>query len=112
MSVNTRETSATFANASFIYYHFARYFDAAIHVPAAVFRSIDRNAHLARVASRGESLSAGRAALKMNHAAWAALAKAEGAPDTYSPTDELFSADRKQVYGVMLHPRGRRRAQE
>jgi hypothetical protein len=112
MSVNTRETSATFANASFIYYHFARYFDAAIHVPAAVFRSIDRNAHLARVASRGESLSAGRAALKMNHAAWAALAKAEGAPDTYSPTDELFSADRKQVYGVMLHPRGRRYGEE
>ena len=112
MSVNTRETSATFANSSLIYYHFARYFDAAVHVPAAVFRSVDRNAHLARVASRGESLSAGRPALKMNHAAWATLVKAERTPDTYSPTDELFSGDRKQVYGVMLHPRGRRYGEE
>ncbi len=112
MSVNTRETSATFANSSLIYYHFARYFDAAVHVPASVFRSVDKDAHLARVASRGESLSAGRPALKMNHAAWAALSKAERTPDTYTPTDELFAADRKQVYGVMLRPRGRRYGEE
>jgi len=112
MSVNTRETSATFANSSLIYYHFARYFDAMVHVPAAVFRSIDRKAHLARVTRRGESLSAGRPALKLNHAAWSALAKAEADPESYSPADELFSADRGQVYGVLLHPRGRRYGEE
>jgi len=112
MSVNTRQTSATFANSSLIYYHFARYLDAAVHVPAAVFRSVDKNAHHARVASRGEALSAGRPALKMNHAAWTALSKAEREPQSYKPTDELFTSDRKQVYGVMLHPRGRRYGEE
>jgi hypothetical protein len=112
MSVNTRETSATFANSSLIYYHFARYFDATVHVPAAVFRSVDRKAHLARVTRRGESLSAGRPALKLNHAAWSALASAEADPESYSPADELFNADRSQVYGVLLHPRGRRYGEE
>jgi hypothetical protein len=112
MSVNTRETSATFSNASLVYYHFARYFDAAVHVPAAVFRSVDKDAHHARVASRGESLSAGRAALKMNHAAWSTLSRAERDPESYKPADELFTADRRQVYGVMLHPRGRRYGEE
>jgi hypothetical protein len=112
MSVNARETSATFANSSLIYYHFARYFDAAVHVPPAVLRSIDKDSHLARVASQGESLSSGRPALKMNHAAWATLAKAERDPSSYQPADELFTADRTQVYGVILHPRGRRYGDE
>lgn len=112
MSVNTRETSATFANASLLYYHFSRYFDSAIHVPPAVFRSVDRGVHLKRVTVRGEAQSAERRALKMNHAAWSVLARAERNPDSYQPTDELFTADRKQVYGVMLHPRGKRYGEE
>jgi hypothetical protein len=112
MSVNTPETSATFANSSLIYYHFARYFDTAVHVPPAVLRTVDRKAHLARVAGPGEALSAGRPGLKQNHAAWKALAKAERDPQSYSPADELFTADRSQVYGVLLHPRGRRYGEE
>jgi len=112
MSVNTRETSATFANSSLLYYHFARYFDATVHVPAAVFRSIDRRVHLERVAAHGESLSAGRPPLKINHAAWAVLAKAERDPASYQAADELFTGDRTQVYGVLLHPRGRRYGDE
>ena len=112
MSVNTPETSATFANASLIYYHFARYFDTTVHVPPAVLRSVDRLAHLARVAGPGEALSAGRPGLKQNHAAWQALARAERDPKSYSPADELFTADRRAVYGVLLHPRGRRYGEE
>ncbi len=112
MSVNTRETSATFANASFIYYHFARYFDAAVHVPPAVLRSIDKDAHLKRVAREGEAVSATRPPLKMLHAGWATVVRAEQDPASYTPTDELFSADRKQIYGVLLHPEGRRYGEE
>jgi hypothetical protein len=108
MSVNTRETSATFANAALVYYHYARYFDAAVHVPPAVLRSMDRRAHLERVAQRGEAASASVPALKLNHAAWSVLARAEAQPGSYAPTDELFVPDRSQVYGVLLHPRGRR----
>jgi hypothetical protein len=111
MSVNTRESSATFANSSLAYYHFARYFHASVDVPVAVFRSIDRKEHSRRVSSRGASLSAGRANLKMNHAAWQALLAAERDPGSYKPTSELFTPD-GQLYGVMLHPEGKRYSEE
>jgi hypothetical protein len=111
MSVNTRESSATFANSSLVYYHFARYFHATAHVPVAVLRSIDREEHGQRVSARGVSLSAGKPSLKMNHAAWLALQAGERDPSSYSPTSELFTPD-GQLYGVMLHPFGRRYSEE
>jgi hypothetical protein len=112
ISVNTRETSATFANSSLIYYHFARYFDAAVHVPPAVLRSVDKQTHLERVARRGESVSATRPPLKMLHAGWSTVVRAEQDPASYQPTDELFTPDRKQIYGVLLHPEGKRYGEE
>ena len=112
MSVNTRETSATFANSSLIYYHFARYFDAALHVPPAVLRSIDKRVHLERVARRGEAVSASRPPLKMLHAGWATVVRAEQDPASYQPTDELFTPERSQVFGVLLHPAGKRYGEE
>jgi hypothetical protein len=112
MSVNTRESSATFSNASLIYYHFARYFDAAIHVPPATLRTMDRTTHRARVAAPGSRASASRPALRMNHAAWSTLVQAEGRPESYPATDELFTPDRRAVYGILLHPRGRQYGEE
>jgi len=112
MSVNTRESSATFSNSSLVYYHFARYFDAAVHVPPAVLRTMDRTAHQARVSTLGARESAGRPALRMNHAAWSTLVQAESRPDSYSPTDELFTPDRQAVFGVLLRPRGRQYGEE
>ncbi len=111
MSVNTRETSATFANSSLIYYHFARFFASTAHVPAAVLRSIDPEEHGRRVSSRGVSLSAGRSGLKMNHAAWKVLQAAEQDPSSYQPTAELFTPD-GLLYGVLLHPLGKRYSEE
>jgi hypothetical protein len=112
MSVNTRETSATFANSSLVYYHFARYFDAAVQVPPAVLRSIDKDSHRSRVALRGEAVSATRAPLKMLHAGWSTLLAAQQDPSSYRPTDELFTADRQRLYGVLLRPQGRRYGEE
>jgi hypothetical protein len=43
-SVNAVESSATFSTSFLLYYYLSRYFDAAVHVPASVFRSIDREA--------------------------------------------------------------------
>jgi hypothetical protein len=112
MSVNTRESSATFANSAFIYYHFARYFDAAVHVPPAVLRSVDKDEHLRRVARVGESVSANRPPLRMLHAGWSTVVHAAQDPASYTPTDELFTSDRRQLYGVMLRPEGRRYGEE
>jgi hypothetical protein len=111
MSINTRESSATFANAALVYYHFARYFDATAHVPVAVLRSIDRTEHGRRVTANGVRLSAGKPSLRMNHAAWLALQAAERDPASYRPTEELFTPD-GLLYGVMLHPLGKRYGEE
>jgi hypothetical protein len=111
MSVNTRESSATFANSSLIYYHFARYFRTNVDVPVAVFRSIDRKEHSRRVSTRGVSLSAGNTGLRMNHAAWQALQAAEVDPSSYQPGSELFTPE-GLLYGVMLHPSGKRYSEE
>ncbi len=108
MSVNGRGTSATYSTSSLVYYHFSRYFDAVLHVPVSVYRSMDRDQHLQRVTRRGLELSADRPALAMNHAAWSVLEAAELRPESYAPTDELFTADRRQVWGILLHVQGRR----
>jgi hypothetical protein len=112
MSVNSAKTSATFSNSSLIYYHFSRYFDASIHVPVSVLRSMDRNEHLQRVTSPGGALSAHRSGLGMNHAAWTVLQRAEQDPRSYPVADELFTPTRDQVYGVLLHPKGARYNQD
>jgi hypothetical protein len=44
----------------------------------------------------------------MNHAAWQALDAAEKDPKTYPEADELFTADRTRIYGVLQHVQGKR----
>jgi hypothetical protein len=77
-----------------------------------VLRSIDKDQHLKRVARPGEAVSATRPPLKMLHAGWATVVRAELDPSSYQPTDELFSTDRKQIYGVLLQPAGHRYGEE
>ena len=108
MTVNEAHTSATFSTAALLYYHFSRYFDADIHVPVSVYRSADREEHLARVTRRGLDLSAHRKGGAMNHGGWKVLQEAEKNPSAYRATDELFTRDRKQIYGVLLQPHGDR----
>ena len=112
VTMNAKGTSGTFATASLLYYHFARYLDASIQVPVSVYRSIDRSidrkAHEERVTRRGLELSAGKKSLAMNHAAWQALDAAEKDPKTYPEADELFTADRTRIHGVLQHVQGKR----
>jgi len=58
--MNAKGTSGTFATASLLYYHLARYLDASVRVPVSVYRSIDRMAHDQRVTQRGLALSRAR----------------------------------------------------
>jgi len=108
VTMNAKNTSGTFSTASLLYYHFARYLDASIQVPVSVYRSIDRKVHEQRVTRRGLDLSAGKKSLRMNHAAWQELDKVEKSPEAYSETDELFTADRSRIYGVLQHVSGKR----
>jgi len=108
MTMNDADTSATFATASLLYYHFSRFFDTDIHVPVSVYRSMDKDVHLARVTQRGVEVSARRKGGAMNHAGWEIIQAAEKNPASYHPTHELFTPDRKQVHGILLHPHGDR----
>ena len=108
ITMNDAQTSATFSTASLLYYHFARYLGADVHVPVSVYRTMDKDAHLERVARRGLDVSAKRKGGAMNHAAWRILHDAEQQPSRYPATDELFTADRQQIHGVLLQPHGDR----
>ncbi len=108
VTMNEQDTSATFSTAALLYYHFSRYFDASIAVPVAVYRSMDRSVHAERVTGRGLEWTEGHKSLKMIHAAWQDLATVEKDPQRYPATSELFTADFKQIYGVMLHIHGKR----
>ncbi len=44
----------------------------------------------------------------MNRAAWHVLVEADQKPETYTPADDLFTADRSALYGVMLKSKGNR----
>lgn len=111
-TMNASGTSGTFSASPLLYYHFSRYFDTTVKVPVSVWRSIDAEAHLGDVACAGLSLSGHRNSGRMNHAGWQVLVDAETNPDSYSPTDDLFTADRQQIYGVLTNSPGHRYGSE
>ena len=111
-TMNESHTSATFSTSSLLYYHFSRYLHADVHVPVSVYRSMDKDAHFKRVTRSGLELSAHRKGGAMNHAGWQVMEKAEKDPASYRAVDELFTHDRTQIYGVLIHPQGDRYSAE
>lgn len=111
-TMNAKGTSGTFAPSSLLYYHFSRYFDATVKVPVAVWRSMDAKAHQSEVADPGLALSGGKHGGRMNHEGWRTFAAADRDPSVYRPTDELFTQDRSQIYGVLLSSPGHRYGSE
>jgi hypothetical protein len=107
-TMNAKGTSGTFSASPLLYYHLSRYLGVDIGVPPAVWRSMDRQMHLTEVARPGVALSGNSHSSGMNRAGWAKLAEADQNPDAYSPTDDLYTADRTALYGVMLHSKGDR----
>ena len=107
-TMNQQGTSGTFSTAPLLYYHLSRYFDTTVKVPVAVWRSMDAAAHLSEVAEPGLSLSGGSHGGRMNHEGWRAFVAADRNPESYAPTDELFTADRRQIYGVLVDSPGHR----
>jgi hypothetical protein len=71
-----------------------------------------RHTPLERVTRRGLEFSKHRKGAAMNHAGWKKMQEAEHDPRRYPATDELFTPDRKQIFGVLLHPHGDRYSAE
>jgi hypothetical protein len=105
-----QRTSATYSQASPLYYHFSRYLNTTVDVPVAVMRTMDAQAHLRRVASKGPGLVHGG----MIAAGWNVVISAEKNPSGYVPTDEFYYDGPKNslLYGTMLKGPGARAGAE
>jgi hypothetical protein len=101
-TMNGDKTSGTYSPSPLLYYHFSRYFETLVTVPVAVYRTIDKDIHLSRVASKASGGGS------MMTAAWDIMRKSLEDPSYYNPVDDLFTPDRKQVYGVLLKDSGER----
>lgn len=109
-TMNMKGTSGTFSTSSLLYYHLSRYFDSSVKVPVGVYRSIDKDAHYDRVTRRAHERTLGKS--KMNRAAWEWMYKIEKTPTLYTPIDEVFTPDRKQIYGAFSDGGGERYGEE
>lgn len=107
MTMNGPETSATFAPAALLYYHFSRYFGTYVDVPVSVWRSMDRQAHYERVVQTGLDVAANGGS-PMNRAGWETLAQGARDPATYRPMRELYTDEGRQIFGILLRSDGRR----
>ncbi len=112
VTMNQSGTSGTFSQSSLLYYHYSRYFGMDVKVPVAVWRTIDRTMHLTEVAEPGLAISGHNQSARMNHEGWRYLVNADENPESYSPTDDIFTADRTQLYGVLLSSPGSRYGSE
>jgi hypothetical protein len=100
--MNQHGTSACNSNGSIMAYHFARYFDTHILVPAAVYRTFDRMEHYNRVSKNAVGKGA------MIQKAWDWMRIAETKPETYSEKSLLFTPDLTQITGSMYKLGGER----
>ena len=108
ISVNDRDTSATYAPASWVYYHLSRYFQTNAHVPVAVYRSTDARAHNQRVTRPALAIVADRRGLGMLRAGWRFLDAVETGQAGGSAAAGALTDDGRQVFGVLLSSTGDR----
>ena len=108
VSVNERDTSATYAPSSWVYYHISRFLRAQLHVPVSVYRSLDAAAHHERVVGRGLELSGEKRSLRMLNAGWRFLDAAESGQATGGGVSAALTDDGRQVFGVLIDNDGDR----
>lgn len=107
-SVNARDTSATYAPSSWVYYHFSRYFQTNTRVPVAVYRSMDAGEHNRRVVKPALADTAGRRGLGMLRAGWTFLDKVETGQQEGAAARAVLTDGGRQIYGVLLNSMGKR----
>lgn len=108
LSVNGKSTSATYAPSSWIYYHLSRYFKTGVHVPVAVYRSIDKQVQLERVVKPALAIIGARHGLKMLGAGWSFLSSVESGQDMGSAGRAILTDDDTLVFGSLLDNKGDR----
>ncbi|NCN40714.1 hypothetical protein GW916_05635 [bacterium] len=105
-TMNQSGTSGTFSTSSLLYYHLSRYLHTNVKVPVYVYRTMDRSAHFERVTKKAHEQSLGKG--KMIRSGWKWLYDSEKDPKVYRPTDDLFTPDLSQIYGILGDAGGER----
>jgi hypothetical protein len=108
VSVNARDTSATYAPSSWVYYNFSRYFRSNVHVPVAVYRSFDARVHNQRVVKPALKITANRSSVRMLAAGWRVLDEIESGAITGSAAHAALTDEGRQVFGVLIDNKGDR----
>jgi len=106
-SLNGRKTSGTFAPASLLYYHFSRLLKTHVQVPPAVRVEFPLTAYHPRIVQPGLKFSNSKRS-SMLHEGWLEVERAFAQPASYSHRRELFTADQKRLWGVILMEQGHR----
>ncbi len=107
VSVNGQKTSATYAPASWVYYHYSRYFRTHAYVPVAVYRSLSLADHHERVVEPALSLVKGRHA-RMLSEGWAYMEALESGALGGTAAAEALTDEGRQVFGVLIDNKGDR----
>jgi len=107
-SVNDRDTSATYAPSSWVYYHLSRFLDTNTQVPVAVYRSMDASEHHNRVVLPALDITAGHRNLRMLAAGWRFLDQVESGGGSAASARAALTDEKRQVFGVMLDNKGDR----
>jgi len=110
-TMNRETTSATHSAAALLYYHFSRALGLTTKVPAAVWRSVDKDVMLNEVALSGAEFTAYDTRMAKNHAAWQTLVDTIRNPagyddPFYGTSADLLTADGRQIYGVFYKGSG------
>ena len=108
ISVNDRDTSATYAPSSWIYYHLSRFFDTNTQVPVAVYRSMDKARHYQRVVQPALAYTEGHRNLRMLAAGWRFLDEVESGGGSSASSRAALTDNGRQVFGVLLDNKGDR----
>jgi hypothetical protein len=108
MSVNARDTSATYAPSSWVYYHLSRYFRSNVRVPVAVYRSMDARAHNDRVVKPALKIVGDRRVLGMLRAGWRFLDAVETGQMGGAAAGAVLTDENRQVFGVLINNKGDR----
>jgi len=108
VSVNARDSSATYAPSSWVYYHLSRYFRMQTHVPVAVYRSTDTSEHNRRVTKPALQIVGDSRRLRMLAAGWRALDAIETGRESGSAARAALTDDGRQIFGVLLDNKGDR----
>jgi len=108
VSVNARDSSATYAPSSWVYYHLSRYLRTHTYVPVAVYRSMDVAEHNRRVTKPALAIVGDSHRLRMLAAGWRALDAIESGRETGAAASAALTDEARQVFGVLLDNKGDR----